>query len=320
MFNDYATKMVPLDAIHWGQRHRRYDESKARELAESIERVGLINPITVARAEDGWQLVAGLHRVHAFRMLGREQIPAHEVDADDLLRELIELDENLMHSGLTVLEQAEQLSRKREILLALRQINRHGGAREQVADPATCPPLPTFAELVSSQTGLGDRQLRERLQVARDIPDDVKDVIRDTPLADNQTQLTELAKLKDSPAEQRAVAEIIADDYAEGRPLGISVGMAHSMLTAPDGPVLRDVGKQALIESIRDASGLQILFRLIANIQTTGRWEMSALLRGASAEQERRLLNDLPGCIDWLQEVKAAVQRARDPRNLMVVQ
>ncbi len=119
MFSDYETVMVPIGDITWTKRHRAYNPKKAKELAESIERVGLINPITVLKVWEGYRLVAGLHRLEACKMLGRSDIPTHPMEADELEAELVELDENLMHSGMTVLEQSEQLQRRREILLAM---------------------------------------------------------------------------------------------------------------------------------------------------------------------------------------------------------
>jgi len=52
---------------------RPVDENKVRELADSIQEVGLLNPITITRENI---LIAGAHRIAAFKLLGRKEIPA----------------------------------------------------------------------------------------------------------------------------------------------------------------------------------------------------------------------------------------------------
>ena len=49
-------------------------------LANSIKEIGLINPIVVTPTSTGYRLIAGTRRYHAFKMLGRETIPAKVVE------------------------------------------------------------------------------------------------------------------------------------------------------------------------------------------------------------------------------------------------
>lgn len=85
------------------ERLRGVDSEKVERLKESILRIGLIHPITVS----GGVLVAGLHRLTAFRELGLEEIDCHLVDDDELLSREIEIDENLHRNELTVLERGK---------------------------------------------------------------------------------------------------------------------------------------------------------------------------------------------------------------------
>ena len=50
------------------------------------------HPITVAKRDGGYRLLAGAHRLTAFRELGIERISANIVELDDLHAELVELD------------------------------------------------------------------------------------------------------------------------------------------------------------------------------------------------------------------------------------
>ena len=47
------------------QPRRRFDEAALRELADSIRAYGILQPLTVRRVEDGYQLIAGERRMRA---------------------------------------------------------------------------------------------------------------------------------------------------------------------------------------------------------------------------------------------------------------
>lgn len=94
---------LKLTDITVKERLRGVDSEKVERLKESILRIGLIHPITVS----GGVLVAGLHRLTAFKELGLEEIDCHVVDNDELLQKEIEIDENLYRNELTVLEKGK---------------------------------------------------------------------------------------------------------------------------------------------------------------------------------------------------------------------
>jgi ParB family chromosome partitioning protein len=94
------------------------------ELAASIEAHGIIQPLVVARAPDGYQLIAGERRWRAARLAGLPAVPV--VVKDVAPSEMLELAlvENLQRSDLNALEEA----------MAYRQlIDEFGLTQEQVA-------------------------------------------------------------------------------------------------------------------------------------------------------------------------------------------
>ena len=113
-----SNQSIPIDRIEVSDRQRAYREDEIANLAGSIREVGLLNPITVVRINDGYRLVTGRHRLEAFRVLGRAEIPAFVHELDGLDAELAEIDENLARTELTVLERGEHLLRRSEILKA----------------------------------------------------------------------------------------------------------------------------------------------------------------------------------------------------------
>jgi ParB family transcriptional regulator, chromosome partitioning protein len=96
---------------HPDQPRRRVDEAGLAELAASIERHGLLQPVVVREAPGGdpgrYVLVAGQRRLLAHRRLGRERVAALVVagDADELA-----LVENLQRQDLAPLEEAEAVA------------------------------------------------------------------------------------------------------------------------------------------------------------------------------------------------------------------
>jgi len=189
---------IKVDEVLVGGRKRPVDKGKVTELSHSIDEIGLLNPITVRESvPSGYKLVAGLHRLEAFKLLGREVIPAEVFVGSDLEAELAEIDENLRRCELTVLEQGELLLRRNEILV---ERGERAGADMGRPRGATIAPLHSTAD-IASEVGLSERRTQERIQIARDIAPDVKESIRDTPLAESTTQLLRIARM--TPEEQR---------------------------------------------------------------------------------------------------------------------
>lgn len=81
-------------------------------LKKSIEKVGLINPLTVNSDNE---LLAGARRYQAISELGWAEATVHIVDGDSLEQELVSIDENLVRTPLSKLEFEKCLNRGREI-------------------------------------------------------------------------------------------------------------------------------------------------------------------------------------------------------------
>ena len=78
-------------------------------LANSIQEIGLINPIVVRKTEEGYQLVAGTRRWHAHKMLGKEYIPGRIIDQDSRESTMLQFSENFHRQDLNAIEQAHML-------------------------------------------------------------------------------------------------------------------------------------------------------------------------------------------------------------------
>ena len=88
------------------QPRRIIAEEKVEELAKSIQASGLIQPIVVRRARDGYQLVVGERRYLACRKLGWKKISAAVKAIPDREMASIALIENLQRENLSLFEEA----------------------------------------------------------------------------------------------------------------------------------------------------------------------------------------------------------------------
>ena len=106
----------PIDQIVIGPRKRDVrNTDKVAAMAQSMAELGLINAISLL--PDG-TLITGNHRVTAARLLGWTTIRAIIRDVDEINARLNEIDENLFREDLTVLQQAEHIAEREEILRA----------------------------------------------------------------------------------------------------------------------------------------------------------------------------------------------------------
>ena len=91
-----------------GQPRKRFDEAAIAELAESIARYGVIQPLTVRRLDSGYyQIIAGERRWRAARLAGLREVPVRIIEATDAEAMELALVENLQREDLNPIEEAE---------------------------------------------------------------------------------------------------------------------------------------------------------------------------------------------------------------------
>lgn len=88
------------------QPRKQFDEEALDELAESIKRYGLIQPIIVTKKEGYYQIVAGERRWRASKKAGLTTISAIVREDDDKKNKEIALIENIQREDLNAVEKA----------------------------------------------------------------------------------------------------------------------------------------------------------------------------------------------------------------------
>lgn len=89
------------------QPRRFFDPKKLDELSRSIAKLGVIEPLIVRPAGDGYELVAGERRLRASQLAGLTEVPVVIRVMDDDLTAQVRLVENLQREDLNPIEETE---------------------------------------------------------------------------------------------------------------------------------------------------------------------------------------------------------------------
>ena len=110
---DGGPREVPLDAVIASrfQPRKDFDEVELEELAESIRKYGIIQPVLVREIDGGYELIAGERRLRAARRAGLSSISAWVRSATDVEMLAMALVENVQRENLNPLEEAEAYQR-----------------------------------------------------------------------------------------------------------------------------------------------------------------------------------------------------------------
>ena len=178
-------RMVPVARIERNpnQPRQTFDDAKLDELADSIRRRGILQPIRLRRHGAGYQIVAGERRFRAAQLAGLVEVPAIVVDQEEGEAYIDSLIENVQREDLNPLDRAEAW---RQLRLNLGSV----GWKE-----------------VGSAIGLSERSVFHLLNL-RQLPEEMRRDVRSGELTEKHGRA--LHRLRATPELQReAYAEIV---------------------------------------------------------------------------------------------------------------
>ena len=113
LYQSSRIHMLPIERITPNPRQprRHFPEQPLRELADSIRQHGVIQPLSVQKADGAYVLVAGERRLRAAGLAGLTHVPCILVKVTPQDSALLALVENLQRSDLHYLEEAAAISR-----------------------------------------------------------------------------------------------------------------------------------------------------------------------------------------------------------------
>jgi len=161
-----STNEIPLELVRPNRHQPRtaFDQEGLSELAASISRHGVLQPIVVSADGNGYELVAGHRRVLAARLAGRTTIPA--VVRDEVGDRLeLALIENLQRTDLNAIETARAYKLLMETYdLTQEQLaERLGKSRSSVANMLRTLTAPQALQDAVIEGKIGEGHLRALL-------------------------------------------------------------------------------------------------------------------------------------------------------------
>ena len=213
--DDSGVSVLPISDIeaNKGQPRKQFDEKAIEELAESVKIHGIIQPIIVRAAGDGFYIiVAGERRYRAAKLAGLTEVPVIITELSSAEAAEVALVENLQRTDLNPIEIAE--------------------AYKTLTD-----------DFALTQQQLAERVGKPRSSVANamrllELPEKVKKYVSDGKLSDGHAKV--IAGLTDETLIKQAADEIVKND--------LSVRAAELLvkkLKTPKKPVAEDPQKQS---------------------------------------------------------------------------
>ena len=92
-----------------------FDPGALEELAESIRRHGILQPLSVRRVGVTYELIAGERRLRAGQLAGLTEIPCIVMTMDDKESGMVALVENLQRQDLDFIEEAAGIARLMDV-------------------------------------------------------------------------------------------------------------------------------------------------------------------------------------------------------------
>lgn len=106
-----STGVEEVDVFRIGpnphQPRLRFDEEKLQELAASIKEHGIIQPITVTKNGNQYEIIAGERRLQAARLAGLKKVPVIVREAGELAKLELAIIENVHRHDLNPIEEAK---------------------------------------------------------------------------------------------------------------------------------------------------------------------------------------------------------------------
>jgi ParB family chromosome partitioning protein len=147
-----ANQDISVDSIDGNpfQPRTHFDQQALEELAASIKKLGIVQPLTVREAGGGrFQLIAGERRLRAARIAGLSHVPAYIRTADDQAMLELALVENIQREDLDAVEVAISFQRLIEECKLTQELlsERVGKQRSTIANYLRLLKLPAEIQL-----------------------------------------------------------------------------------------------------------------------------------------------------------------------------
>ncbi len=168
------------------QPRRSFPQDGLQELADSIQQDGVIQPIEVTEIRAGqYMIVHGERRWRAARIAGMSTIPAvvRRRDYDVVTRFVRQIVENIQREDLNDVDRAAGLIRLRDLM----QEELDAALAEEVPSDEPWGTRITWSK-VGKRLGMSRQRIHQLIQLLN-LPDEIKDAVRDGELSERDTRI-----------------------------------------------------------------------------------------------------------------------------------
>jgi ParB family chromosome partitioning protein len=196
--DEHGQVWLDCDAIERNpyQPRQSFGEAEIADLADSIRMHGILQPLVVRRAGEGFELIAGERRLRAAQAADWHQVPVQIREVDDRQMAELAIVENVQRKDLNAIEKAESFQRyleqyqcTQEELAARVQID-----RSTVANLIRLLELPAEVKQMVQEGGISQGHARALL-----------------PLGDEQEQIEFAERIKKEGLSVRATEQGVQD-------------------------------------------------------------------------------------------------------------
>ncbi len=206
LFESNKVLFLPVEAIvpNPMQPRKAFAREGLEELAASIREHGVLQPLSVRRADGGFELISGERRLRASKLAGLKEVPCIVVSVDARESSLLALVENLQRRDLDFVEEAAALQKL---------INAYGLSQEEAA----------------KQIGKSQSAVANKLRLLR-LPPDVLTLLREKGFTERHARA--LLRLEGEDSQRAAAAHIVE----QGLTVAKSEQYIESLLTDKPAP------------------------------------------------------------------------------------
>lgn len=173
LFNDKA-KIVQIDINsiypNPAQPRRAFDEQELLALSRSIRTNGLLQPISVRRVNNGYELIAGERRLRACKIAGLATVSCIVSNCTSETSAVLAMTENLQRQDLQIFEEAEGIRRLIEEWNVTQEeaAMRLGKSQSTLANKLRLLRLSEVERIKIMEAGLTERHARALLRINDD--------------------------------------------------------------------------------------------------------------------------------------------------------
>ncbi len=242
--NTGSIALINLDLIvpNPTQPRTDFDENAINELAESIKTLGIIQPLTLRKKDDKYEIISGERRYRASKIAGLVEVPAYITEADDSVALQMALVENIQREDLNSIEIAITYNRLiEECHLTQEELStRLGKGRSTIANSLRLLRLPDQMQAALRNKVITEGQIRPLISMEdHDLQVDLFQKVLNYGLTARQVEM-----LVKDPDGYVFELEQKADDEPQGEEQQQENPEAKKVMMKPTRPKLTDHQKQ----------------------------------------------------------------------------